>query len=153
LAFILFFPTMVAGPIKRYQDFEGKLTNPSKAWAEDWELGLTRILVGLAKKFAIADLLTAFTNHLNVADISRAQRWVLPLWLLAYGFKIYFDFSAYSDIAIGSARLFGIKVPENFDWPYIRTNITEFWAHWHMSLTKWLTDYIFIPLGGSRRAP
>lgn len=152
LAFILFFPTMVAGPIKRYQDFEPKLENPSAAWAEDWELGVTRILVGLAKKFAVADLLTAFTNHLNMADIAQAQRWVLPFWLLAYAFKIYFDFSAYSDIAIGSARLFGIKVPENFDWPYVRTNIADFWAHWHMSLTKWLTDYLFIPLGGSRRA-
>jgi alginate O-acetyltransferase complex protein AlgI len=150
LAFILFFPTMVAGPIKRYQDFGPKLANPSRAWAEDWELGITRILVGLAKKFAIADLLTAFTNHLNATDIAQAQRWVLPLWLLAYAFKIYFDFSAYSDIAIGSARLFGIKVPENFDWPYIHTNIAEFWAHWHISLTRWLTDYVFIPLGGSR---
>jgi alginate O-acetyltransferase complex protein AlgI len=67
--------------------------------------------------------------------------------------KIYFDFSAYSDIAIGSARLFGIKVPENFDWPYLRTNIAEFWRHWHMSLYKWLVDYVFIPLGGSRKNP
>src|SRR5437764_12541944 len=64
--------------------------------------------------------------------------------------KIYFVFSAYSDIAIGSARLFGIRVPENFDWPYARTNIAEFWRHWHMSLYKWLVDYVFIPLGGSR---
>jgi alginate O-acetyltransferase complex protein AlgI len=152
LAFILFFPTMVAGPIKRFQDFEPKLARPSLAWAEDWELGVTRILVGLVKKFAVADLLTAFTDHLNMADIATADRWVLPVWLVAYGAKIYFDFSAYSDIAIGSARLFGIKVPENFDWPYIRTNIADFWGHWHMSLTKWLTDYLFIPLGGSRRA-
>ena len=149
-AFILFFPTMVAGPIKRYQDFTPKLANPSVAWDEDWDLGTTRILVGLAKKFVIADLLTAFTEHLNVADIAQAQRWVLPVWLLAYGMKIYFDFSAYSDIAIGSARLFGIKVPENFDWPYIRTNIAAFWQHWHMSLYSWLVDYVFIPLGGSR---
>jgi alginate O-acetyltransferase complex protein AlgI len=153
MAFILFFPTMVAGPIKRYQDFLPKLVNPSIAWRDDWELGITRILTGLAKKFAIADLLTAFTNHLNMADIAQAERWVLPVWLLAYGFKIYFDFSAYSDIAIGSARLFGIKVPENFDWPYLRTNIAQFWQHWHMSLYKWLVDYIFIPLGGSRTAP
>jgi alginate O-acetyltransferase complex protein AlgI len=153
LAFILFFPTMVAGPIKRYPDFVGKLNNPSSNWAEDWELGITRILVGLAKKFAIADVLTAFTLHLNLTDLSRADRWVTPLWLLAYGVKIYVDFSAYSDIAIGSARLFGIKVPENFDWPYARTNIAEFWSHWHISLTRWLTDYIFIPLGGSRRGP
>ena len=152
LAFILFFPTMVAGPIKRYQDFLPKLAQPSLAWQKDWELGSTRILVGLAKKFAIADLLTAFTNHLNQADIALAQRWVLPFWLLAYGMKIYADFSAYSDIAIGSARLFGIRVPENFDWPYARRNIAEFWGHWHMSLYRWLIDYVFIPLGGSRTA-
>src|SRR5215831_5707856 len=100
----------------------------------------------------VADLMTAFTNHLNRQDIAQAQRWVLPIWLLAYGVKIYFDFSAYSDIAIGSARLFGIKVPENFDWPYVRTDISEFWRHWHMSLYKWLVDYVFIPLGGSRRS-
>ncbi len=150
LSFILFFPTLVAGPIKRYQDFLPNLTKPSLKWQEDWELGTTRVLVGLAKKFGIADLLTAFTHHLNRADIATAQRWVLPLWLLAYGFKIYFDFSAYSDIAIGSARLFGIKVPENFDWPYLRTNISEFWRRWHMSLYRWLVDYIYIPLGGSR---
>src|SRR3954452_6236548 len=153
LAFILFFPTMVAGPIKRYQDFRPKLESPSLVWDQDWEIGITRILVGLAKKFLIADLLTAFTNHLNHADIAQAQRWVLPIWLLAYGMKIYFDFSAYSDIAIGSARLFGIKVPENFDWPYLRTNIAEFWKHWHISLYRWLVDYVFIPLGGSRTAP
>ncbi|HVV01618.1 MAG TPA: MBOAT family O-acyltransferase, partial [Verrucomicrobiae bacterium] len=152
LSFILFFPTMVAGPIKRYQDFQPKLRAPSLAWDMDWELGITRILAGLAKKFAIADLLTSLTNHLNYADIARAQRWVLPIWLLAYGMKIYFDFSAYSDIAIGSARLFGIKVPENFDWPYLKTNISEFWRRWHMSLYRWLVDYVFIPLGGSRRA-
>jgi alginate O-acetyltransferase complex protein AlgI len=152
MAFILFFPTMVAGPIKRYQDFGPKLAQPSLEWEIDWQQGVTRILVGLAKKFMLADLLTALTNHLNHHDIAQAARWVLPVWLLAYGFKIYLDFSAYSDIAIGSARLFGIKVPENFDWPYLRTNISEFWQHWHMSLYKWLVDYVFIPLGGSRTA-
>lgn len=150
LAFILFFPTMVAGPIKRYQDFLPKLRSVSCEWVMDWHRGVTRILAGLAKKFAIADALTAYTNHLNWADISVANRAILPLWLLAYGIKIYTDFSAYSDIAIGSARLFGIRVPENFDWPYLRTNIADFWRHWHMSLTSWLMDYIFIPLGGSR---
>ena len=149
-AFILFFPTMVAGPIKRYQDFLPKLRAISEDWALDWQRGITRILAGLVKKFAIADLLTAYTNHLNHADIARAHRAILPLWLLAYGVKIYADFSAYSDIAIGSARLFGIRVPENFDWPYLRVNITDFWRHWHMSLTSWLIDYIYIPLGGSR---
>jgi alginate O-acetyltransferase complex protein AlgI len=152
MAFILFFPTMVAGPIKRYQDFLPKLRSIPAEWTVDAHRGFTRIMAGLAKKFAIADLLTAYTNHLNVADISEAHRAVLPLWLLAYGIKIYTDFSAYSDIAIGSARLFGIKVPENFDWPYLQTNITEFWRHWHISLSSWLMDYVYIPLGGSRVA-
>jgi alginate O-acetyltransferase complex protein AlgI len=153
MAFILFFPTMVAGPIKRYQTFLPTLREPSIEWSNDWRVGINRVLVGLAKKFAIADLMTAFTSHLNHADIAKAQRWVLLIWLLAYGVKIYFDFSAYSDIAIGSARLFGMKVPENFDWPYARTNIAEFWKHWHISLYRWLVDYVFIPLGGSRCKP
>ena len=153
LAFILFFPTMVAGPIKRFQDFAPKLHNPSRDWPLDWHRGVTRILAGLVKKFAIADLLSAVTTNLNHDAIAVADRRVLPFWLLAYGIKIYIDFSAYSDIAIGSARLFGIRVPENFDWPYLRTNIAEFWSHWHMSLYRWLVDYVFIPLGGSRVAP
>jgi alginate O-acetyltransferase complex protein AlgI len=150
LAFILFFPTMVAGPIKRYQDFLPKLRGVTRDWELDWQRGLTRILSGLVKKFAIADVLTAYTNHLNATDIPLAARWMLPVWLLAYGIKIYTDFSAYSDIAIGSARLFGIRVPENFDWPYLQTNIASFWRHWHISLTSWLIDYVYIPLGGSR---
>ncbi len=153
LAFILFFPTMVAGPIKRYQDFLPKLRAQPVEWNRDWERGVTRILTGLVKKFAIADLLTAWTNHLNAHDILLADRRILPLWLLAYGVKIYADFSGYSDIAIGSARLFGIRVPENFNWPYGRRNIQRFWECWHISLTRWLIDYIFIPLGGSRVAP
>lgn len=150
LAFIFFFPTMVAGPIKRFQDFVPCLRNPSDDWQLDFNRGITRILSGLVKKFAVADLLTSLTDHLNYADIALAERWVLPIWLFAYGWKIYFDFSAYSDIAIGSGRLFGIAIPENFDWPYFRTSITEFWRHWHISLYKWLVDYVFIPLGGSR---
>jgi alginate O-acetyltransferase complex protein AlgI len=153
LAFIFFFPTMVAGPIKRFQDFLPGLRSPGRDWALDWNRGTTRILVGLVKKFAGADLLTSLTDHLNAYDVARAERWVLPVWLFAYGWKIYLDFSAYSDIAIGSGRLFGLEIPENFDWPYARTNIAEFWRHWHMSLYRWLVDYVFIPLGGSRVPP
>ena len=149
LAFIFFFPTMVAGPIKRFQDFAPCLRSPSSDWVTDWNRGITRILTGLVKKLAIADVLTSMTEHLNRADIAVAERWILPVWLFAYGWKIYFDFSAYSDIAIGSGRLFGIRIPENFDWPYARGNIVEFWRHWHMSLYKWLVDYVFVPLGGS----
>lgn len=150
LAFIFFFPTMVAGPIKRFQDFVPCLRRPNEDWATDWNRGITRILAGLVKKFALADVLTSLTDHLNSRDIAQAERWVLPIWLFAYGWKIYFDFSAYSDIAIGSGRLFGIRIPENFNWPYFQTNIARFWQHWHISLYKWLVDYVFIPLGGSR---
>lgn len=150
LAFILFFPTMVAGPIKRYQTFLPWLRNPSRDWAGDFERGITRILAGLAKKFCIADLMTAMTIHLNQTDVMAADRWVLALWLLAYGVQIYIDFSAYSDIAIGSARLFGIRIEENFNWPYRARDVAEFWSRWHISLTKWLIDYVYIPLGGSR---
>ncbi len=150
LAFILFFPTMVAGPIKRYQDFLPKLRAKPTGWGRDWERGGTRILTGLVKKFAVADLMTAWTDHLNGRDILQAHRGTLLLWIFAYGIKIYADFSGYSDIAIGSARLFGIRVPENFDWPYGRRNIQRFWQCWHISLTRWLMDYIYIPMGGSR---
>lgn len=153
LAFIFFFPTMVAGPIKRFQDFLPCLRSPSRDWATDWNRGITRILCGLVKKFAVADLLTSLTDHLNRSDVAAASRPVLLLWLFAYGWKIYFDFSAYSDIAIGSGRLFGLTIPENFDWPYARTNIASFWRHWHISLYRWLVDYVFIPLGGSRGRP
>lgn len=152
LAFILFFPTMVAGPIKRYQDFLPKLRAKPTEWGRDWERGGTRILTGLVKKFAVADLLTAWTDHLNGKDILHASRGTLLLWIFAYGVKIYADFSGYSDIAIGSARLFGIRVPENFDWPYGRRNIQRFWQCWHISLTRWLMDYVYIPMGGSRVA-
>jgi alginate O-acetyltransferase complex protein AlgI len=150
LAFIFFFPTMVAGPIKRFQDFLPCLRAPSQDWVLDWNRGITRILSGLVKKFVFADLLASLSDHLNTHDIAVAERWVLPIWLVAFGWKIYFDFSAYSDIAIGSGRLFGIRIPENFDWPYTRTNIAEFWKHWHISLYRWLVDYVFIPMGGSR---
>jgi alginate O-acetyltransferase complex protein AlgI len=150
LAFILFFPTMVAGPIKRFQDFLPGLRADPQDGAKDWSRGITRILTGLAKKFVVADLMTSMTANLNPAGVSGASRWVLPIWLMAYAVQIYADFSAYSDIAIGSARLFGFKVKENFDWPYLKLNIADFWKHWHMSLTRWLTDYVFIPLGGSR---
>jgi alginate O-acetyltransferase complex protein AlgI len=149
-AFILFFPTMVAGPIKRLQDFIPKLRSEPADWSSDWERGVTRILCGLAKKLGVADLMTSLTSNLHAATIQVAYRPALLLYLMAYGVQIYFDFSGYSDIAIGSARLIGIRVPENFDWPYLQENISKFWQHWHMSLTRWLIDYVYIPLGGSR---
>lgn len=150
LAFMLFFPTMVAGPIKRFQDFVPKLMAARFHW-EHLRVGLLRIAVGMAKKMVIADSLDLWIQPL-LSENAAASATGLMLWLalLAYSIKIYTDFSGYSDIAIGSARLFGIVVPENFNWPYLRRNIAEFWRHWHISLSSWITDYVYISLGGSR---
>ena len=151
LAFAMFFPTMVAGPIKRFQGFLPQLRE-AKAGADDLNMGLTRIVVGLFKKVVIADTAGLWTTVLySNASVRAASTTELVVALVAFSIKIYFDFSGYSDIAIGSAHLFGISVPENFSWPYLRTNIASFWRHWHMSLTSWLTDYVYVPLGGSRR--
>jgi alginate O-acetyltransferase complex protein AlgI len=151
LAFALFFPTMVAGPIKRFEGFDEQLNAPRLAPDDAW-IALVRIATGAAKKFVLADSLALFVRPLlerrDLADLSPR---VIVVALVAYSLRIYFDFSGYSDIAIGSARLFGIRVPENFDWPYLRSSIAEFWRHWHMSLQSWIADYIYKPLGGSKR--
>ncbi len=148
-AFILFFPSMVAGPIKRIQDFLPKLRGAQFSAALATQ-GVTRILAGLAKKHALADTLTLWSDKLLGDGLYSADRGHIALWLLAYGGKIYFDFSAYSDIAIGSGYLFGITIPENFNWPYASRDIAEFWRRWHISLSSWIRDYVYIPLGGSR---
>lgn len=151
LAFMLFFPTMVAGPIKRFQDFQPQIAR-ARAGAGDVSEGATRIVVGLAKKICIADTVVPLTaTLLSTARVAAASPLQIGVALLAFSVEIYMDFSGYSDIAIGSARLFGIRVPENFNWPYLRRNIAEFWRHWHMSLTSWITDYVYKPLGGNRR--
>jgi alginate O-acetyltransferase complex protein AlgI len=150
-AFALFFPTMVAGPIKRFQAFKPQIAT-AKAGAQDMNDGITRIVIGLAKKLCIAGTVTPLTLPLLTTGAMRAAtKPQLVIALLAFSAKIYMDFSGYSDIAIGSARMFGIHVPENFNWPYLRANIAQFWRHWHMSLTSWITDYVYIPLGGNRR--
>jgi alginate O-acetyltransferase complex protein AlgI len=112
--------------------------------------GLGRIVVGLAKKMLVADTVAP----LCAPVFAQPARYSTPmLWAAVYGYalQIYFDFAGYSDIAIGSARLFGYQVPENFDYPYLQPNIARFWRAWHMSLTSWITDYVYIPLGGNRR--
>lgn len=151
LAFIMFFPTMVAGPIKRFQNFTPQVEN-AKFCFEDLNVGLNRILLGFAKKIIIADSMDLWVQP--ILSPQAVYNSTLDLWisLFAYSIKIYADFSGYSDIAIGSARLFGIKVPENFLLPYLKPNITLFWRNWHISLTKWIMDYIYIPLGGNRKA-
>jgi alginate O-acetyltransferase complex protein AlgI len=148
-AFILFFPSMVAGPIKRIQDFLPKLREArfDSALASQ---GVTRILAGLAKKHVLADTCSLFSDQLNTDALATAPSWQIAFWIFAYGGKIYFDFSGYSDIAIGSGYLFGLRIPENFLWPYGSASITEFWRRWHVSLSDWIRDYVYIPLGGSR---
>lgn len=151
LSFIMFFPTMVAGPIKRFQQFAPQVETASLSY-EHLNAGVWRILTGYAKKMVIADTLDLWVQPLmssaGIASTSGTDLWI---GLLAYSFKIYADFSGYSDIAIGSARLFGIVVPENFLVPYLKPNIGLFWRHWHISLTRWLIDYMYIPLGGNRK--
>ncbi|MGD0167077.1 MAG: MBOAT family O-acyltransferase [Gaiellaceae bacterium] len=151
LAFAMFAPTMVAGPIKRFQKFSPQVKT-ARADAADVSAGITRILVGLAKKMVLADTFALWLGPLgSSAALDHASKFRIASALVAYSLHIYFDFSGYSDIAIGSARLFGISVPENFAWPYLRPSIRSFWRHWHMSLTRWVTDYVYIPLGGNRR--
>ncbi len=144
LAFALFFPTLLAGPIKRYQQFQA-----APRWSsEDAAYGLFRMLLGLGKKVLIADTVAGLATRLAIPD----QVTPLGLWIAmyAYALQIYCDFSGYSDLAIGAGRLFGYRVPENFDWPYISTSLPEFWRRWHISLSTWIRDYLFIPIGGSR---
>jgi alginate O-acetyltransferase complex protein AlgI len=148
--FIMFFPTLVCGPIKRFQQFNPQEYSRRALDPAEVAYGLERILFGLAKKTLIADTVAPLCAPVFAQP--EAYSWT-QLWLAVYGYalQIYFDFSGYSDIAIGSARLFGYTVPENFNYPYLQPNIAGFWRNWHMSLTSWITDYVYIPLGGNRR--
>jgi alginate O-acetyltransferase complex protein AlgI len=148
-AFIFFFPSMVAGPIKRFQQFQHELEQ-ARFDGGLFSRGVTRILAGLVKKHLLADTFALLFAPLE-GDLLSLGRGQAALGLLAYGMRIYLDFSAYSDIAIGSGMLFGIVLPENFRWPYCSRDIGEFWRRWHISLSQWIRDYVYIPLGGSRR--
>jgi alginate O-acetyltransferase complex protein AlgI len=147
--FASFFPTQIAGPIKRYQDFIPQLSIPITFKWEYLDEGMQLILLGLSKKVLLADNLATVVQ----AGFSHPEQFSsLDLWLITYAFafQIFFDFAGYTDIARGSAMLFGYKVPINFNLPYIAANVSEFWHRWHISLSTWLRDYLFIPLGGSR---
>lgn len=149
MVFILFFPHLVAGPIVRARDFLPQTHRP-KRW--DWarmQLGAQYFLMGLFKKLAIADRMALFADPV-FADPGQYSTHAVWLAVLAYALQIYCDFSGYTDMAIGSAHMFGYKLAQNFNMPYIALNIAEFWHRWHISLSTWLRDYLFIPLGGSR---
>ena len=151
--FTMFFPTLVAGPIKRYQSFAPQVRGVTELATPVLTLNLYRIGMGLAKKFIIADSMTALTLPLVAPFGDPFGRLDYVVAIMAYTAKIYFDFTAYSDIAIGVGGLLGFAIPENFDRPYWAPNIAAFWRRWHMSLSSWIRDYIFIPLGGTRRPP
>lgn len=147
--FVAFFPTIVAGPIKRADTFAKDMAERRRMPdAGEVAYGFARITVGLAKKLVIADTLAALVPPLHEA--AGQHGFTLLVAMYAFSLQIYFDFAGYSDIAIGVARLFGFHILENFNWPYLQRNIAEFWSHWHISLTKFITTYVFIPLGGSR---
>ncbi len=145
LTYLIFFPAFTAGPIDRAERFVKDLRALPRTDAARAVEGLSRIVIGLFKKFVIADSLALFA--LNATKITEAQSgggmWIL---LYAYAFRIFFDFSGYSDIAIGLGRLYGINLPENFDRPYLKDSITTFWQSWHMTLSTWARFYVFTPL-------
>lgn len=150
LLYLLFFPLIVSGPIVRASDLLEKFGQTPKLQPSDGANGLYRIAVGIVKKLVIADVLAAgIVDPVfgNPAGYTSAECAVAAV---AYTLQLYFDFSGYSDIAIGAAALFGFKLPENFDKPYLARNLFEFWNRWHISLSTWLRDYLYIPLGGNR---
>ncbi len=146
-AYVTMFPQLIAGPIVRYTDIARELDSRTHSW-ENISLGLRRFILGLAKKIILADNFALLVELFRGSD----EKSVLFYWMYAIAFtmNIYFDFSGYSDMAIGLGRLFGFHFIENFDYPYCSISITEFWRRWHMSLGGWFRDYVYIPMGGNR---
>lgn len=146
-AYVSLFPQLIAGPIVRYADVARELESRESCW-EDTFRGLRRFLVGLGKKVILADQFALLIRLFRESD----EKSVLFYWVYAVAFllNIYFDFSGYSDMAIGLGRIFGFHFMENFDYPYLSKSVTEFWRRWHMSLGRWFRDYVYIPMGGNR---
>ena len=149
--FVSFFPQLVAGPIVRAKDFLPQINKPTLISSEDFEMGLKFIFIGLFKKIVIADLLAYLAVDAVFENPSTYSSVDLMLALYGYTFQIYCDFSGYSDIAIGIALLLGFKLPINFNRPYLAQSPSDFWRRWHISLSGWLRDYLYIPLGGNRK--
>ena len=147
--YITMFPQLIAGPIVRYSDVQDQLAERSVTTG-DFSEGLMRFTVGLGKKVLLANQMGAVWSGIYAlgGDVSALMAWT---GAAAYTFQIYFDFSGYSDMAIGLGRMFGFKFPENFRYPYESVSITDFWRRWHMTLSTWFKEYLYIPLGGNRR--
>ncbi len=147
--YITMFPQLIAGPIVRYADVEEQL-HERRVTAQDFSEGAMRFVVGLGKKVLLANQIGALWSEIYALGGSSSA---LMAWLgaIAFTFQIYFDFSGYSDMAIGLGRMFGFKFPENFRYPYQSVSITDFWRRWHITLSTWFREYLYIPLGGNRR--
>ena len=151
LLYILFFPKLIAGPIVRYHDLADQITDRTSNDTIDNRLtGFYRFAIGLAKKVLIANQLGVQADAVFAMQVSDLATFTAWIGILAYTFQIYFDFSGYSDMAIGIAKMVGFKIPENFDNPYTSRSITEFWRRWHISLGNWMRNYLYIPLGGNK---
>ena len=150
MLYVSFFPQLVAGPIVKYHDIELEIST-RKETPEETAKGIRRFICGLAKKVFIANYVAVIADKLFGADPS--QIGALSAWVgaIAYMLQIYFDFSAYSDMAVGLGLMFGFHFKENFNYPYISTSIREFWRRWHISLSTWFKEYLYIPLGGNRK--
>ena len=146
-AYIAMFPQLIAGPIVRYSDIAAQLEERTHS-LDDIAIGARRFILGLSKKVLIANMLGQLVENYKTAS----EASILFAWMygIAYSLHIYFDFSGYSDMAIGLGRIFGFHFCENFNYPYISRSITEFWRRWHMSLGTWFRDYLYVPLGGNR---
>jgi alginate O-acetyltransferase complex protein AlgI len=150
--FSVFWPSIVAGPVKRYEQFVPAVHQAARAVCQqDVAVGLVLVSLGLVKKL-VADNLTAYLafNEQFFCYMHLSQRW----WIFAAtGLRILLDFSGYSDMALAFARMFGVRLPANFNWPYLATSVTDFWHRWHISLSRWIRDYVYIPIGGNRHGP
>jgi alginate O-acetyltransferase complex protein AlgI len=147
--YILNFPQLVAGPIIRYRPMAPQLARRPISF-EDIDIGIMRFAAGLGKKLLIANPIGAVADQLFAIEPAGLPTWALWLAVVCYTLQIYFDFSGYSDMAIGIARMFGFRFPENFNYPYRATSIQDFWRRWHITLSAWFRDYVYVPLGGNR---
>ena len=149
MLFITMFPQLVAGPIVKYRDICDQIDHRQEDLS-DFSLGVRRFIVGLAKKMLIANTMGAVADKIFTVPVDQFDTLTAWIGAVSYSFQIYYDFSGYSDMAIGLCLMFGFKIPENFNYPYTASSITEFWRRWHISLSTWFKEYLYIPLGGNR---
>jgi alginate O-acetyltransferase complex protein AlgI len=150
--YLLLFPQLIAGPIIRYKEIADQLARRAVS-LDDFAYGVRRFVIGLGKKVLVANIVAGPADAIFALPPSQLIAPYAWLGIICYTLQIYFDFSGYSDMAIGLGRMFGFRFPENFRWPYIADSVQEFWRRWHMSLSSWFRDYLYVPLGGSRVAP